>query len=245
MTALDYVAAIRVEAAALADGAVAAGLDARVPSCPEWDTADLLEHIGTVHRWAAMSAQREPGGAFRSSREAGIEVPPPDARVAWVREGASLLADTLASLDPETPAWTFLPPHNVGFWRRRQAHETTMHRVDAQLAAGSMPNPIDAAFAADGIDELLWLLPQRPRAEPITGAGETIHLHCTDVEGEWLIRLGADGLEVTREHAKGDVAVRGTASALLCWTMGRGPEDVLEVFGDATLLERWCELGKF
>jgi uncharacterized protein (TIGR03083 family) len=242
VTSLDYVAAIRAEAAALADAADAAGLDARVPSCPEWGTADLLEHIGTVHRWAAMSAQRDPGGPFRSSREAGIEVPPPDARVAWVREGASLLADTLASLDPEKPAWTFVPPHNVGFWRRRQTHETTMHRVDAQLAAGSMPSPIDAAFAADGIDELLALVRTRRSA---SGSGESIHLHCTDVEGEWLIRLGADGLEVTREHAKGDVAVRGTASALLCWTMGRGPEDALEVFGDATLLERWRELGKF
>jgi uncharacterized protein (TIGR03083 family) len=245
MTSLDYVGAIRDEGTALADAADAAGLDARVPSCPQWNAADLLGHIGTVHRWAAMSAQREPGAPFRSSREAGIEVPPPDARVAWVREGASLLADTLASLDPETPAWTFVPPHNVGFWRRRQAHETTMHRVDAQLAAGSTPGPIDAAFAADGIDELLWVLPQRPRAAPITGAGETIHLHCTDVKGEWLLRLGEERVEVTREHAKGDVAVRGGASDLLCWTSGRAGIDALEVFGDASLLDRWREVATF
>jgi uncharacterized protein (TIGR03083 family) len=241
VTSLDYVGAIRDDAAVLADAADAAGLDARVPSCPDWAVADLLEHIGTVHRWAAMSAQLEPGGPFKSSRQAGIEVPLPEERVAWVREGATLLADTLASLDPDTPAWTFAPPHTVGFWRRRQSHETAMHRVDAQLAAGA-PTPIASDHAADGIDELLALLGTRSSA---SGSGETIHLHCTDVEGEWLIRVGADGLDVTREHAKGDVAVRGTASAILCWTMGRGPEDVLEVFGDATLLERWRELGKF
>jgi predicted lipid carrier protein YhbT len=116
-----------------------------------------------------------------------------------------------------------------------------MHRVDAQLAAGA-PTPIEAELAADGIDELLSLVGTRP---PAAGSGETIHLHCTDVEGEWMIRLGADGLEVTREHAKGDVAVRGTASALLCWTMGRGSDDGLEVFGDALLVERWREIGKF
>lgn len=242
MQSLDYVGAIRAEAAALADAGEAAGLVARVPSCPEWSVADLLEHIGTVHRWAAMSARREPGGPFQSSRQAGIEVPPPDARVAWVRQGAALLADTLASLAPETPAWTFAPPHTVGFWRRRQCHETAMHRVDAQLAAGITPTPIDAPFAADGIDELLALVRTRPAA---TGHGETLHLHCTDVHGEWMIRFGPDGLEVTREHGKGDVAVRGPASELLCWTMGRGSEDALEIFGDAALLERWRKLGTF
>jgi hypothetical protein len=76
-------------------------------------------------------------------------------------------------------------------------------------------------------------------------AGETIHLHCTDVDGEWLVRLAPDGLEVTREHAKGDVAAKGGASDLLCWLLGRGPIDDIEVFGDAALLDRWREAAKF
>jgi uncharacterized protein (TIGR03083 family) len=241
MTAFDYLGAIRGDAERLADAAEIAGPDAPVPSCPEWDVADLLGHVGTVHRWAAMSAQREPGGPFQRSRDAGIEVPPREERVPWLRKGATALVDTLASIDPETPAWTFAPPHTVGFWRRRQAHETAMHRVDAQLAAGA-PAPIDGPLAADGIDELLSLV--RTRSSAI-GNGETVHLHCTDVEGEWLLRLGADGLDVTREHAKGDLAVRGPASALLCWSMGRGTDDELEVFGDASLLGRWRAIGSF
>ena len=50
----DYVDAIRADGAALADAASAAGLHARVPSCPRWSVADLLGHIGRIHRWVAQ-----------------------------------------------------------------------------------------------------------------------------------------------------------------------------------------------
>lgn len=241
MSSLDYVGAIRADTDALANAATRAGLDAQVPSCPEWSVSDLLEHIGRVHRWAAASLDRDPSAPFRSSRDSGIEAPDPAARIDWVREGGAALADALESRSPDDPAWTWAPPQTVAFWCRRQAHETAMHRVDAELASGD-PSPITPELAADGIDELLGFLPHRPWADPITGNGETVHLHCTDVEGEWLVRLGADGLEVEREHAKGDVAARGNASALLCWTMGRGPIDAIEVHGDAALLDRWREI---
>lgn len=246
MTELDYIAAIRDNASALVDAAERAGLDAQVPSCPDWVVADLLEHIGTVHRWATVCCDRSPSDPFMRSKDAGIEVPVDHGeRPAWVREGSGLLADRLAARSPDDPCWTWAPPQTIGFWRRRQAHETAMHRVDAQLAAGAA-EPIDAALAADGIDEQMSLLPNQPWApEPITGAGETIHMHCTDVDGEWLVRLAPSGLEVERVHAKGDVAARGTASDLLAWQLGRGPLDRLEVFGDEALLARWREIATF
>ena len=77
------------------------------------------------------------------------------------------------------------------------------------------------------------------------GAGESIHLHCTDVEGEWTVELGPEGVALERAHAKGDVAARGAASDLLCWLQGRGTTDPLEVFGDASLLTRWREQATF
>ena len=83
------------------------------------------------------------------------------------------------------------------------------------------------------------------KVAPIRGAGETIHLHCTDGDGEWLVRLGADGVAVTNEHAKGDVAARGTASDLMLLVWGRIPPERVDVFGDAALLTRWQELTKF
>jgi predicted lipid carrier protein YhbT len=78
-----------------------------------------------------------------------------------------------------------------------------------------------------------------------TGDGETLHFHCTDVTGEWLVTMRSDGIDLTREHAKGDVAAKGTASDLLCWLEGRGPIDRLEVFGDEALLARWREVATF
>lgn len=245
MSDLDYLAAIRENADVLADAADAAGVDVAVPSCPDWTVADLLDHIGVVHRWAAMCCDREPGGPFVSSRQAGIESPAdPSARADWVREGAQPLVDTLAAHDPDDVCWTWAPPSTVGFWRRRQAHETAVHRVDAQLAAGAV-TPIDAPLAADGIDEWLSLLPNMPWREDPAGSGATIHFHCTDVEGEWVATLAPTGLQVERTHAKADVAARGAASDLLCWVMGRGPIDGLEIFGDRSLLEGWRETAKF
>ncbi len=246
MADLDYISSIRDNASALADAAESAGCDANVPSCPEWTVADLLEHMGTVHRWAAANCSRAPSDQFMRSSESGITAPADrSARPVWVREGAALLTDTLAEHSPDDPCWTFAPPATVSFWSRRQAHETAMHRVDAQLAAGRA-EPIDAALAADGIDEWMFLVSNRPWArEKIVGTGETIHLHSTDVDGEWLLRLAPSGLEVERVHAKGDVAARGTASDLLCWLMGRGPLEQLEVFGDEALLAHWREIATF
>jgi predicted lipid carrier protein YhbT len=88
-------------------------------------------------------------------------------------------------------------------------------------------------------------LPNMPWCEDPGGDGETIHLHCTDVDGEWVATLAPTGLEVERAHAKADVAARGSASDLLCWVMGRGPIDPLEIFGDRPLLERWRDASKF
>jgi uncharacterized protein (TIGR03083 family) len=241
MEPTTYLVAIGSNATALIEAAEASGLDATVPSCPDWTVSDLLGHIGRVHRWAAGNAVRAPEDGFWAGDE--IEIPDPDTRVDWVRDGVDVLVGVL-DRPADEPAWTFVPPPVVGFWQRRQAQETTMHRVDAQLAAGAV-DPIDPALAADGIDELLWLLPRRPWAGPITGNGETVHLHCSDVVGEWVIELAPDGLQVEPVHGKGDVAIRGSASDLLLWVSGRGPIEPLEVFGDDALLATFRRATSF
>jgi uncharacterized protein (TIGR03083 family) len=240
---LDFFGAIRADADALINAAERAGVDASVPSCPDWKVADLLAHIGMVHRWAAANCDRAPDDGYLPANEMG-QAPDGSARVDWVRTGAAELLDVLAAHSADDPCWTWAPPQTVGFWQRRMAHETAMHRVDAQSAAGGT-EAIDAELAADGIDEWLWLLPRRPWAGEVKGAGATWHFHCTDVEGEWLATLSEDGLDVQREHAKGDVAIRGAASDLLFWMMGRGTADPLEVFGDADLLDRWRDVATF
>ena len=113
-----------------------------------------------------------------------------------------------------------------------------MHRYDAETAART-PTPIDAALAVDGIDEFfIVFLPRLADNFADVGNG-TVHLHCTDVTGEWLVARRDGEVAVTAEHAKGDVAARGTASDLFLFLWGRVPADALEVFGDAALLERF------
>ena len=240
--AAAYLRAIVDESTVLVDAAVVAGLDARVPSCPEWDVAALLGHIGGVQRWAADMSQRAPD-AERVPRDERA-VPGTGELVDWFRAGTGILVDAL-DRPADEPAWSWIPPATVGFWQRRQAHEAAMHRVDAQLAARSSarssagaPTPIPVELATDGIDEFLSMI-QAFGPPGLAGSGETLHFHCTDIAGEWLVYLGPDGVALEREHAKGDVAVRGAASALLCWLQGRGSLEPLEVFGDGALLDRW------
>jgi uncharacterized protein (TIGR03083 family) len=238
-----YVAAIRREGDALARAARAAGLDAPVPACPEWTIADLLAHVGRIHYWVADIVATRPQPPSENWRHR--DPPPLEERFAWFEAGYPALADALGALSPDEDVWTWIPDdHSIGFWARRQAHELAVHRWDAQGAAGTR-EAIERELAVDGIQEVFDILPARPGRDPIRGDGETIHLHCTDGEGEWLIRFAPGGLEVTREHAKGDVAARGTASDLMLAVWGRIGADQLEVFGDASLLQRWQDLTRF
>jgi hypothetical protein len=74
--------------------------------------------------------------------------------------------------------------------------------------------------------------------QPIVGG--SVHIHCTDVAGEWLLTPG-DGLEMiaTREHAKGSVALRGSAEDLLLVLWRRSPLDIIEVIGNELVAERF------
>jgi uncharacterized protein (TIGR03083 family) len=235
----EYVAAIRRDGAVLADAARRAGTDARVPSCPLWSVSDLLGHIGRLHRWVAQITVDH--ATERGSHWSETEPPPDDERIDWFAAGVPLLADALANAGPDLSLWSWTSDETSGFWARRQANETAMHRFDAQLAAGET-TPIERVLAVDGINELFDLIPFWPLADRVRGAGERLHFHCTDGDGEWLARLSGDGLVVTREHAKGDVAARGTASDLLLFLYGRAEADSLDIFGDAALLARWREL---
>ena len=229
----EYLDAITRESGALADAAERAGVDAPVPSCPDWTVADLLAHLGGVQQWARVTVEQR--ATERISRR-DLPGPPEGADlVAWFREQASLLASTLAATDPTSLAWSWTDDRTAAFWFRRQANEAAVHRWDAELASGKTVE-LDAVLAADGIDESLTMLSFR---KDITGNGETVHLHCTDTTGEWLVVRDGDDLVVTREHAHGDVAARGTASDLLRFLWGRGAVDQLEVFGYRAALERF------
>ena len=100
-----------------------------------------------------------------------------------------------------------------------------MHRWDAEHAVGTA-SPVEEQLAADGIDEFLTVLaPYRFASEDGIDLGGSLHLHCTDVDGEWTIHTDDGVYRIDRGHAKGDVAVRGPASQLLLVVFQRlGPD---------------------
>lgn len=235
MDDLDYLATLRSDSAALAVAA-RLGLDPPVPACPGWSVADLVLHTGNVQRHKATIVRerlRRPPQATDFPA-----APSSDRLIDWFEEGATDLAETLERADPAMPVWTFhQPDQTVRFWRRRMAHEAAVHRVDAQEAHGQVAPVTPAALAGDGVAEVLDVMLARLR-DPRAGNGETVHLHCTDTEGEWLLTLEPDRVRVGLGHAKGDCAARGGASDLLLFLWGRLPPDRLEVFGNAELLAR-------
>jgi uncharacterized protein (TIGR03083 family) len=243
----QYLDALTGDSERLADAATAAGTGAAVPTCPGWTVADLLGHVVAGDRWAlTIVEQAEQGITERIDRGHAPEGLDGDALVQELRDGAERLVAALARVDPATSAWTFAASdRTVAFWTRRRSHETAVHRYDVETAAGT-PSPIDAALATDGIDEFLGVFLPRLAEKPVDALADdaAIHLHCTDVDGEWLIARRGSDLIVTAEHAKGDVAARGRASDLLLFLWGRVPADTLEVFGDGELLARFGDAIK-
>lgn len=143
---------------------------------------------------------------------------------------------------------------HVSFWIRRMLHETTIHRLDAEAAAG-VGGRVEPAVAVDAIDELLDILPFaayfRPQVRDLHGDGETIHFHATDLDGvtsdgaalpgEWLITLEPEGFRYSHAHVKGAVAVRGRVQDLALFAYGRlkAGDPALEILGDRSLLAYW------
>ncbi|MGH2735458.1 MAG: maleylpyruvate isomerase family mycothiol-dependent enzyme [Actinomycetota bacterium] len=225
-----YLTSLRRDGGDLA-AAARGNLEARVPGCPEWNVADLVDHIGEVHRFWGQIA-----GGTTNPRDTVRESPPaPELVVEWYEEGLAKLVETLRTIDPDLPIWTWAPVANpTASWIvRRMTQETAVHRWDAQQATGNV-KPIEAELASDGIDEILYVfLPAK--LDRHNGGGETVHIHCTDVAGEWMVRLNDGGFEVTSEHGKGDAALRGPASDLLLALWGRIPFERVELIGDETV----------
>lgn len=243
--AVDFVDHLRRDIDRLAAVIADSDLTLAVPHCPGWDLHRLAVHVGNVHRWATQAAHlAAPPPSRPADPDTGVELG------GWLRSGGDALIDVLQSLDPLQPTWHPFPTDQIaGVWPRRMAHETAIHRVDAELSAdrgaSQAASAIDAELASDGIDEYFGVM--------VAGAAQrrglqlpasTLHVHCTDVHGEWLVWAKGSSVNVQREHAKGDVALRGPASSLLLALWGRTWSDQeVEVLGDTAAGHAWLTVG--
>ncbi|GGW95500.1 maleylpyruvate isomerase family mycothiol-dependent enzyme [Streptomyces noursei] len=247
MEITEFVETLRLDGGLLADAADEAGPDAPVPACPEWRMRDLVLHIGRVHRWAAGFVT-EPG----DQRMPFPEAPElsDDELLPWLREGHHHLVVALHTAPRDLRTWAFLPaPSPLAFWARRQAHETSVHRVDAQQAAGVPLTPLPARFAADGVDELVAGVHAGDRSRLRPDAPRTLRLRATDTPGaDWTVHLTPDAPPRTvrtpdapEAGATADCTVEGPAERLYLTLWNRLPWDGLTVSGDASLRTLWQE----
>ena len=218
-------------------GAVLAGCDpsSGVPTCPQWSAVDLLSHFVTVQRfWAVVIGDRLGGAAVADYERSRPPLPEDPATLLELRGQATTeLLAALRSRDASEPAWSWFPPdQTVGFTWRMQTHEATMHRVDAELAAGLPISPITTEVAEDGVDHVVnvmwaWAPPEAERR--VTG---TVELLATDTGRRWLVRTfrwsgQAWGQDFTdqigcqpADRGEADATISGTAHDLdlLVWT---------------------------
>ena len=244
---LDHVALLRGELDRFVAALESGPLDAPVAACPGWDLGRLGAHMAFVHRWATASVLTATSPLPETIPAAPTE---PDALVAWVRDGGEKLVAALSQVPVDAATWHPFPaPRTASVWRRRQLHELVIHRWDAEdaqdAAGGGVRGGIDPGVASDGIDEYLsMMLPRRIIRDGGELPGTSLHIHCTDVPGEWLVWSAGDEVQLRREHAKGDAALRGTAEALLLSLWGRRHRSpVIDIVGDPHVADAWLALG--
>ena len=236
---------LRSTAALLAERAAAAGLDARVPTCPGWDVADLVAHQSMVHRWATAHVR---GTSRREVPDEQTILATQRDLLGYYQEGYAGLLDALDDAPADLDAKVFLldAPAPREFWTRRQAHETCIHGVDAVAATlGRIPRaaevPLEASFALDGIDELVCGFLPRERSSLHGGAPVSVLLAPSDNVRRWTIRVGPDEA-VTDQGQTVDrptVTFSGLAVQLYLGLWNRGDE--IHAEGEAAILERWRE----
>jgi uncharacterized protein (TIGR03083 family) len=233
-------AVLRVEGERLADAASRAGFDAPVPTCPGWSVRDLVRHIGGIHRWAATMVREARPKPFDPYPELEKAWPADAELLAWFRAGHIELVRVLEAAPADLDCFSVLridPPRDA--WARRQAHETGMHRVDAESASGSI-TAFAADQAVDGIEEMLFGFATRPGSRLTCDPPRSISLSTTDARSEWTVHIAAEGPRAERgTTAAADCRVSATASNLFLLLWNRIGVHAVQVEGDPSVLDLW------
>lgn len=240
----EHIEALGLEGERMAAAAAAAGPDAKVPTCPDWTVRELVHHQGGVHRWAATYVREARMEPIDDELEVVVGGWPSDAElIPWFREGHRDLVAVLQAAPADLECFTFLrAPSPLAMWARRQAHETAIHRVDAESAAGGGVTPHDPALASDGVDELLDRFVTRRSSRYRLDPARTLDVRAADTGAAWSVEIGPERITTTRALSSApDLTVTGAAPDLYLWLWNRGSTEALEAVGDQSLLAGWRE----
>jgi uncharacterized protein (TIGR03083 family) len=235
-----YQESLRGDGVAL--GTLAEGnLGRPVPSCPGWSVADLVRHVGGVHRFWGQIVGRQ---LLDPEDVDEIDDPGDADLLGWYDGCLADLLEALHSTDPDTPVWSWASEDPVpALWvDRRMAQETAVHRWDGQDALGPA-EPIATDIAVDGIEEYLY---QFVGANPATLAdgAETVRFEASDTGDAWVARVAHGVLDVRPAGRASslvpvEATARGSASNLLLLLWRRRRLDTLDVDGDPAAIARF------
>ena len=187
---LDFLDYARRESGRFATVLADADPSRPVPSCPDWDAADLVWHLTEVQLfWGAIVRDRlaDPGPAQAAMPERAAQYP---ALLAQFREASAALIAALDDTADNVSMWTWSDDHSAGFIRRRQAHEALIHRLDAELTTGSL-SAVDPALATDGVNEALrFMYGGSPAWGTFTPGPGTGRIATADTGSQWFVQLG-------------------------------------------------------
>jgi uncharacterized protein (TIGR03083 family) len=228
MTPETFLTHVKADAARIAELAPR-DFDAPVPTCPGWTVRDVVEHTGAVysHKVACMrKGDRPVEGEWQHAPREGEDLVP------WFQRRLDELVTELEQRGPDAPAFTWYDDvQTVGFWYRRMAQETVIHRVDVESAFDAITH-VDDDLAVDGIDEVLdWFLVYQAEDVGPDGPGRgTVAVRTGD--HIWRVTLNPDDVGLAREPGASDAVVSGEPSELLLWLWGRRPDSAIGFEGD-------------
>jgi uncharacterized protein (TIGR03083 family) len=246
MEIAEHIAIVAAEAKLFAAAADEGSLETPIPTCPDWNMRDLVRHLSEIHLWAAARVAKRTDQLWLEDRselteswpDLAVFWPEDDDLTSWYLQTNANLVDALESAPADLDCPTFLPaPSPLAMWARRQAHETAVHRFDAENAVRTASG-FDPEFAADGIDELLAAFTPRRESFPVESE-KLMQVSTDDTDDSWLVTLRPDGVSTARGLGSADITLSGTASDLYTVLWNRASDSTITIDGEREILDLW------
>lgn len=232
---------LEVEGERLATSTIGSDLEAEVPQLPGMRLGEVVRHVGSVYRMV-VSWLHDGSRPTRWQRAPAED----QSLVDYLRAGLLEVVHELARHNPLEGCPTWWPEHqNYGFWYRRLAHETTIHRYDVQMGgAAAMVGGIPPEIAVDGVDEImsLWFTHRLG----VLGISDVrpgrVAVHTGD--RRWIAQITPTGTSAWRAEADEtvDAIVSSDPAGMYLWLWGRRPNAKVLEAGDPDVVAQLRDL---